>query len=204
MTELSAGGATWAVFLDRDGTLNTELGYLDDPTRLRLLPGAAEAIRLLNECGTPAIVVSNQSGVGRGYFTDETVGAIHERLAEQLATASAHLDGIYYCPHHPSLGCDCRKPNPGMLLRAAAEHGIDLQRSFIIGDKSTDLEAGRRAGCRAIGVLTGYGHQLLHQAGSPGAPAEYLGRDVLDAVTWILAKCGRMTNKEMFIHARSR
>jgi len=191
------------VFLDRDGTLNTELGYLDDPARLRLLPGAAEAIGLLNRRGILAIVVSNQSGVGRGYFTHDAVAAIHERLGDQLEAASVHLDGIYYCPHEPRFGCECRKPNPGMLLRAAADHGIDLRRSFIVGDKATDLEAGHRAGCRAIGVLTGYGYQLLHQAVSAGGCAEYVGRDVLDAVTWILRQRGGATNKETLIHARS-
>jgi len=120
-----------AVFLDRDGTINEEVGYLDDPDRLRLILGAAEAIRLLNEAGILAIVVSNQAGVGRGYFSAATVEAIHVRLAEQLAKRGARLDGIYYCPHHPSEGCGCRKPkigrNPlwlggrcGELLRGAA------------------------------------------------------------------------------------
>jgi len=194
---------TLAVFLDRDGTLNTELEYLHDPAQLRLLPGAADAIRLLNQRETPAIVVSNQSGVGRGYFTEDAVTAVHERLAQHLEAASAHLDGIYYCPHDPRLGCDCRKPKPGMLVRAAAEHGIDLGRSFIIGDKATDLEAGHRAGCRTVGVLTGYGHHLLRQTGPSSVRAEYVGRDVLDAVTWILRQVGGTTQKETPIHARS-
>ena len=123
-----------AVYLDRDGTINEEVNSLDNPDRLRLIPGAAEAIRLLNEAGILAVVVSNQAGIGRGYFSAATVEAIHERLAELLATQGARLDGVYYCPHHPSEGCECRKPKAGMLMRAAREHNIDTQRAFMVGD----------------------------------------------------------------------
>jgi histidinol-phosphate phosphatase family protein len=180
-----------AVFLDRDGTINEEVSYLDDPDRLRLLPGAAEAIRLLNEAGIQAIVVSNQAGIGWGYFLKATVEAIHGRLAELLATQGGRLDGVYYCPHHPSEGCDCRKPKAGMLVRAAREHGIELRRAFMVGDKASDLEAGRRVGCRTVLVLTGYGEQSRETFNKYNDfRPEYISTDLNGAVKWILAEKG--------------
>jgi histidinol-phosphate phosphatase family protein len=180
----------WVVFLDRDGTINEEVNYLSDPEDLRLIPGAAEAIRLLNDAGVPAIVVTNQAGVGRGYFSEARVKAIHEQLARQLARYGASLDAIYYCPHHPDEGCACRKPKPGMLKRAAEEHGIDLGRSFAIGDKVSDLEAGRRAGCRTVLVLTGYGTEAQEAFNRSDFQPDYIARDLLEAVRWIMAQQG--------------
>ena len=179
-----------AVFLDRDGTINEEVGYLDDPDRLRLMPSAAGAIRLLNEAGIPVIVVSNQAGIGRGYFLAATVEAIHERLAEQLARGGAHLDAVYYCPHHPSEGCDCRKPKTGMLVRAAQEHGIDMQRATMVGDKVSDLEAGRRAGCRTVLVLTGYGEQALVTSNNANFRPDYVCQDLQGATKCVLRAKG--------------
>lgn len=178
----------WAVFLDRDGTINEEVGYLDNPADLRLIPGAAEAIRLLNDAGVPVIVVTNQAGIGRGYFSEARVKAIHERLAKLLAAHGAHLNAIYYCPHHPDDGCDCRKPNPGMLKRAAEEHGIDLGRSFVVGDKVSDVEAGRRAGCRTVLVLTGYGTEAQEMFKRLDFQPNFTARDLLEAVRWILTQ----------------
>lgn len=180
----------WAVFLDRDGTINEEVEYLDDPEDLRLIPGAAEAIRLLNQARVPAIVVTNQAGVGRGYFSEARVEAIHQQLTKQLAAHGARLDAVYYCPHHPDEGCDCRKPNPGMLKRAAQEHGIDLGRSFAVGDKVSDLEAGRRAGCRTVLVLTGYGAEAQEVFKRGDFQPDFTARDLLEAVRWILAQEG--------------
>ena len=180
----------WAVFLDRDGTINEEVEYLSDPEELHLIPSAAEAIRLLNEARVPAIVVTNQAGVGRGYFTEAKVRAIHEQLANQLAAHGAHLDAIYCCPHHPDEGCDCRKPKSGMLKRAAEEHGIDLSRSFAVGDKVSDLEAGRRAGCRTVLVLTGYGAEAREAFKHSDFQPDHIARDLLEAVRWILAQQG--------------
>jgi D-glycero-D-manno-heptose 1,7-bisphosphate phosphatase len=178
-----------AVFLDRDGTINEEVDYLDDPARLRLIPGAAEAIRLLNEAGIPAIVVSNQAGIGRGYFSAATVEAIHGRLAELLAKRDARLDAVYYCPHHPSEGCDCRKPEAGMLVRAAREFGIDLRRAFMVGDKASDLEAGQRIGCQTVLVLTGYGKQARESLNKCNfQPGHYIATDLRDAIKWILTE----------------
>src|SRR5436309_9944933 len=134
------------VFLDRDGTVCEEVGYVNHLSRCRLLPRSAEAIRLLNEAGLPVAIVTNQAGVARGYFSEEMIQAVNERVRSLLGERGARVNGIYYCPHHPSAGeapyraeCDCRKPKPGLLLRAAREIGIDLPRSFLVGDSSHDM-----------------------------------------------------------------
>ncbi len=175
-----------AVFLDRDGTVNEEVEYLAEPARLRLIPGAALAIRLLNEAGILAIVITNQAGVGRGYFSGGAVEAVHAELAMQLGTHGARLDAIYHCPHHPDAGCACRKPGIGMLERAAAEHGVDMERSIVVGDKASDLEAGRRAGCRTILVLTGYGTETRERLDGSDEQPDFVADDILDAVRWLL------------------
>jgi D-glycero-D-manno-heptose 1,7-bisphosphate phosphatase len=175
-----------AVFLDRDGTINEEVHYLDNPDRLYLIPGAAEAIRLLNEADILTIVVSNQAGVGRGYFSATTVEAIHEQLAKQLFWQGAHIDAIYYCVHHPNEGCDCRKPKTGMLKQAAREHSIDTHLSFMVGDKVSDLEAGRRVGCQTVLVLTGHGEKAREAFKDSDFQPDYVATDLSDAVEWIL------------------
>jgi D-glycero-D-manno-heptose 1,7-bisphosphate phosphatase len=184
------------VFLDRDGTINEEVGYLDDPYRLRLIPGAAEAIRLLNNAGILVIVVSNQAGVGRGYFSAATVEAIHQQLAKQLVDHSAYVDDIYYCPHHPNEGCECRKPKAGMLLQAARKHGIDMRRAFIVGDKVSDLDAGRQVGCRTVLVLTGYGEQAREAFNNSIFQPDYISSNLYDAAKWILAEEGAKSLSE--------
>lgn len=177
-----------AVFLDRDGTVNVEVHYLDDPARLCLLPGVAEAILLLNKARIPAILVTNQSAIGRGYISSGCLDEIHQELDRELAVHGAYLDAIYCCPHHPDDRCACRKPNPGLLHQAAEEHGLDLYSCFVVGDKASDLEAGRRCGCRTVLVLTGYGHRerkILE--GTPAEP-DGIAADLLGAVQWILAQ----------------
>jgi D-glycero-D-manno-heptose 1,7-bisphosphate phosphatase len=156
-----------AVFLDRDGTLIEEVNYLAHPEQVRLLPGAANAVRELNNAGILAIVVTNQAGVARGYFPESRIAEVHSRLTELLAEHGARIDGFYHCPHHATEGageyrveCECRKPKPGMLLTAAREWDVDLARSWMIGDKPSDAEAGIAAGCRAILVQTGHGTDL--------------------------------------------
>lgn len=154
-----------AVFLDRDGVLIVEGEYLSDLDQVRLVPGAAAAVRRLNDAGRPVVVVTNQSGVARGFFPEGRVGEVHARIAELLhAEAGAVIDRFDYSPFHPTEGVgeyrrdtDCRKPKPGMLLRSAAAMGLDLERSWMVGDRRTDLEAGAAAGCRTILVRTGYG-----------------------------------------------
>lgn len=153
-----------AVFLDRDGTLNEEKDYLHRVAELVLLPGVPEALSRLRRAGFLLIVVTNQSGVARGFFDERAVARLHRHLQRELQRRGAGIDGFYYCPHHPTegvapyrLACDCRKGAPGMLLQAAVEHGIDLAGSFMVGDKRADIEAGLAAGCRPILVRTGYG-----------------------------------------------
>ncbi|WP_298432403.1 D-glycero-beta-D-manno-heptose 1,7-bisphosphate 7-phosphatase [Geobacter sp.] len=153
-----------AVFLDRDGTINVEKSYLHRAAEFEFIPGAPEAIRLLREAGFLVIVVTNQSGVARGYYDEEAVHRLHRFVDRELAKAGTGIDAYYLCPHHPRHGvgpyrveCACRKPLPGMILAAAAVHGIDLGRSWLVGDKASDVEAGTAAGCRSIIVRTGYG-----------------------------------------------
>lgn len=156
-----------AVFLDRDGTISVEQGYLRHPQHLRLLPGAAAAIRALNEAGWLVVVVTNQSSVGRGYLDAEVMHQTNQRLTEALAAEGARLDGLYVCPHAPWDGCPCRKPQPGLLWEAAQALGIDLPSSWMVGDKASDIEAARRAGCRTILVQSGWGRLEQGQGDSP-------------------------------------
>jgi len=156
-----------AVFLDRDGVLNEEVGFLSDLAAVRLIPGSASAVARLNAAGYMTVVVTNQSGVARGYFDEAHVLATHELIAELLAAVDARIDRFEYCPFHPDDGVGeyrrdtpCRKPAPGMLLRAAEALQIDLSRSWIVGDRASDIHAGQAAGCRAILVRTGYGAQV--------------------------------------------
>ncbi len=152
------------LFLDRDGTINTEVDFLTRPDDLQLIPNAAKAIREANRLGISVIVITNQSGVARGLMTENDVQAVHRKLEELLAQHGARVDAIYYCPHHPDYGtpqyriaCTCRKPKTGMLERAAREFGLDLRSSFVVGDRWVDMKAGELAGCGTILVLTGYG-----------------------------------------------
>lgn len=183
-----------AVFIDRDGAICREVGYLRDPLQLQLLPGAADAIRLFNRIGLKTIVITNQSGVARGYLNEDTLAAIHRTMSELLGQNGACLDGIYYCPHHPEgtvnryrYDCDCRKPATGLLKRAALEHDLRLSGSYLIGDKLTDIECAYRAGVKAILVLTGYGAEEYKTMTASGfmQPA-FIAADLLDAAGWII------------------
>jgi D-glycero-D-manno-heptose 1,7-bisphosphate phosphatase len=176
-----------AVFLDRDGTIAEEVGYLNHVSRFRMFPFAPAAIRRLNEAKFPAIVITNQSGVAREYFPESLVQAVHELMTTQLAKEGAHIDALYYCPHKGDDACLCRKPKPGMLERAARAHGLDLRRSFVVGDRYGDIELAHRVGARAILVRTGYGEGEIqwHSAKWP-APPDFIAEDLADAADWIL------------------
>ncbi len=159
MTPLHIG-----LFLDRDGTINQEVDFLSKPEEVILIPKAADAIREANELGVKVCIVSNQSGIARGLLTPEDLERVNARLHELLAREGARIDGMYVCPHHPEYGpplyrknCTCRKPDTGMIIQAAREHSIDLQASYVIGDRCIDVQAGRKAGCGTVLVLTGYG-----------------------------------------------
>jgi D-glycero-D-manno-heptose 1,7-bisphosphate phosphatase len=183
-----------AVFLDRNGTINEECGYLNHVDRLRLIDGAADAVKLFNQHGLKTIIVSNQSGVARGYFPETMLNALHEKLRGLLEERGAKLDAVYYCPHHPSAGeppyrqsCDCRKPNLGMIRRAEKQFSVVPRLSYMVGDKLSDVEFGRNAGCKAILVLTGYGKgEWEYNRSKYSANPDYVARDVLDASQWII------------------
>ncbi|MCJ7588199.1 MAG: HAD family hydrolase [Candidatus Aminicenantes bacterium] len=184
-----------AVFLDRDGTLNVDVGYIRDYGRVRLYPRGIEAVRRINRAGLLALVVTNQSGIGRGLLTEQDLWTIHAKMSETLAKRKARIDGWYYCPHYEESAldafrknCSCRKPGPGMALQAARDFGLDLGASYLIGDKVEDIEFGRAIGATPVLVLTGYGTRSLETLGArPEGPA-FVAPDVLAAVRWILAR----------------
>jgi len=183
-----------AVFIDRDGTLSEEVGYINHPERFRLFPYAGEAIRHLNENGWLAIVTTNQAGVARGYFSEEMIETVHKGMKDQLARDGARLDAIYYCAHHPSVGeppyrfdCDCRKPLPGLITRAVNDFDVDLKTSWMVGDRFSDIQMARNAGVKSAFVLSGYGrgeweHQRQSWTEQPDMVAENLLQVVLNIV----------------------
>jgi D-glycero-D-manno-heptose 1,7-bisphosphate phosphatase len=176
-----------AVFLDRDGTISEEVGYLNHVSRFRMFPFSAVAIRSLNEAGLPVVVVTNQSGVGRGYFPESLVREVNELMTQELAQAGARIDAIYYCPHTSGDACRCRKPNTGMLETAAKEHGLDLKRAFVVGDRYGDIELASKAGARSILVRTGYGEGDLTWHGAKWEiQPDFVAETLTDAAEWIL------------------
>jgi D-glycero-D-manno-heptose 1,7-bisphosphate phosphatase len=185
-----------AVFLDRDGTISPEVGYLSDPSKFELLPGAADSIRNLNEAGYKVFVVTNQSGIALGFLSIEILEQIHSRMKKLLANSGAYIDKIYFCPHHPTKGnsgftipCSCRKPEHGMILQAAKDYKLDLLSSFIIGDKLTDVNTGKSLGLRSILVLTGYGKEEKERLSSESVNKSlFIAKDIAEAVDWILIR----------------
>jgi D-glycero-D-manno-heptose 1,7-bisphosphate phosphatase len=183
-----------AVFLDRDGVICREVDYMRDSRQLQLIPGAADAIRLFNQSGLAAVVVTNQSGVARGFFDEETVAALNRVMRERLEERGAQLDAVYYCPHHPdgvvekySIACDCRKPATGLLRQAADECILDLKRSYLVGDKLSDIECAGGAGVKGILVLTGYGAEESKRIDrTPGVHPAFIAADLREAAGWIL------------------
>ncbi len=176
-----------AVILDRDGTINEEMGYINHLSRFRLLPGSAEAIALLNHEGLKVIVATNQSGVARKYFPAPLVSRVHGLMMELLEQQGARVDAIYVCQHAPDEGCSCRKPRPGLLHQAAQELQIDLNRSYVVGDRFNDIQLAANVGAKGILVLTGYGRgELENFQGERLVEPDYIATDLLDAAGWIL------------------
>jgi D-glycero-D-manno-heptose 1,7-bisphosphate phosphatase len=180
------------VFLDRDGTVLEEAGYLDRLERLVFFPFAIDTIRLLNRAGFAVVIITNQSGVGRGMYEEDFVHQAHGVVDERVTAGGGHIDGFYYCPHHPTAeieryrkDCDCRKPGPGMLHAAAEDLELDLSRSFAVGDKWTDVQAGLNAGAKAILVRTGYGRSSETSSRRPVEPT-FIADDLIAATAWIL------------------
>ena len=184
---------TPAVFLDRDGVLLHDIGYLARREDLRWFPFAIEAVRLLNRAGFLVFVTTNQGGVGLGYYSDAFVRETHDEMARRLDAGGARVDLWFFCPHHPRattealrVACACRKPAPGMVHAAAATHAIDLPRSFVVGDKATDMGLARSVGARGVFVLTGQGQAEQARAGGT-MPSDWTAPDLMAATAWILA-----------------
>ena len=194
---------TPAIFLDRDGTISDEVGYINHLSRLRVFPWSGEAIHKLNLTGRPVVVVTNQSGVARGYFTEKLVRQIHEKIASELAAHDARIDAYYYCPHHPSgrvaayrKDCQCRKPSTGMVMEATEEFHIDLPASYVVGDTYRDMQLGFNAGTRTILLMTGYGRgeYEYHRRTWPRRP-DHVAENLLEAAEIILSETSRVPAK---------
>jgi D-glycero-D-manno-heptose 1,7-bisphosphate phosphatase len=190
--------ARGAVFLDRDGVLNYEIGYIRNLNDLNLIPGVAQAVRTLNDHGILTCLITNQSGTARGYYPLDHIHALNQRLLDLLyQEAGAKLDAVYYCPYlNPDAGgidpnftgwSTWRKPNTGMLIAAAWEHDLDLSHSYVVGDKATDIDLAHNAGCRSILVQTGYGEAILQGTYQHQARPDYVASDLARAVDWILS-----------------
>jgi D-glycero-D-manno-heptose 1,7-bisphosphate phosphatase len=185
-----------AVFIDRDGTISAEVGYINHITRYQVFPFAAEAVRALHAAGWLAVLVTNQAGVARGYFREEMIAQVHSLLADELWRGGARLDAIYYCPHHPTVGeppyrqdCDCRKPRPGLIHGAARQFRLDLAGSWMVGDRYSDVVLARNAGVRSAFVLTGYGRgELEHQSGDWEHQPDLVAENLLEAVKEIIRR----------------
>jgi D-glycero-D-manno-heptose 1,7-bisphosphate phosphatase len=187
--------------MDRDGTINEEVGYINHISRFKMLPRSIDAVKRVNQSGFKAVVITNQAGAARGYFPERLIGDVHRLLTETLSRGGAHLDGIYYCPHHPTAGkgeyridCECRKPKTGMIQKAAHDLDIDLSRSYMIGDRGADVQMAKEFGGKGVLVLTGYGrgeYEYLHETWAQ--KPDYVAEDLYDAVEWIL-KDGKKKN----------
>jgi D-glycero-D-manno-heptose 1,7-bisphosphate phosphatase len=187
-----------AAFLDRDGTIIEEVGYLNRPERLTFFPWTIDAIRALNLAGIAVVVVTNQAGVGHGYFDEAFVRDTHRQIDETIRAGGARVDGYYYCPHHPTAkidvyrrACDCRKPGTGMLRQAAADLGLDLSRSYVIGDRWGDVELARAAGAKAVIVATGYASGKEPRPDG-AATADHVAGNLAGAAGWIIADSRRL------------
>ncbi len=172
-----------AVFLDRDGTIAEDVNYCSCADDFHILPTVPEAIRILNESGFKVVVITNQSGLARGFFIEETLKQIHGKMQRELAKHGATVDAIYYCPHHPDDGCNCRKPRTGLLTRAEKEMGIDLKSSYMIGDMQSDIDGGKAAGCKTILVTTG-----PHLRDTISEAPDYIAESLITAIHWIVGK----------------
>ena len=186
-----------AVFLDRDGTMIRDVGYLSRREDVEWYAWTLDSIRLLNRAGFLVCVTTNQGGIGLGFYDESFLRALHEEMGALVTAAGARVDGWYYCPHHPRaivdrlrVTCECRKPQPGMIRQAEQEHGIDLSRSYVVGDKIADVGLATAVGAKAILVKTGYGEaELQRHAGSiPGAA--HVAESLLEATSWILSDAG--------------
>ena len=182
------------VFLDRDGTLNRDPGYIKSPDQLELFAKVPEALASLKQAGAKLIIVTNQSGIARGLFSQNELEAVHMKLVQLLEAAGVSLDAIYVCPHHPDDGCDCRKPNRGMIDQAVREQRVDLDRSYVIGDQVRDMELARRIGARSILVTTGVvSPQDMEGLEESGLTPDWVASSLAEAADWLIADASRVS-----------
>jgi D-glycero-D-manno-heptose 1,7-bisphosphate phosphatase len=183
-----------AIFIDRDGTINEDVGFITQLTQLRMYNYAAESIRLINEAGRRAIVITNQSGIARGLFNEDFLLQLHRRMESLLSSEGARIDAFYYCPHHPEFGeppyrqnCNCRKPKTGMIRQAARDFELDLKECYVIGDRYREIEMAHAAGAHSLMVMSGYGRaEYLSERDSWPQQPEHVAENLLEAVKWIL------------------
>lgn len=181
-----------AVLIDRDGTISKNVPYCSSPKDFELLPEVAEGIKLLNKHYFKVVVVTNQSGIARGYFTEETLAKIHDKMRDELARHGAYIDAIYYCPHHPDDDCDCRKPSPRMVLQAASDLNINLSQSYVVGDSEMDIEMGKRAKCKTILIKPG---DNVGKAIDCSFKPDYMVSNVIEAAQLVIAETGNSREK---------
>jgi len=174
-----------AVFIDRDGTINVNFGYIDNPGDFKIYPMVKEGIKLLKDKGFKIVVITNQSGIARGYFSEETLEKIHEKMKKEISEENNIIDAIYYCPHHPDENCNCRKPNSGLIEKAIIDLNIDLEKSFIIGDRMLDVEAGHRKNCKTVLVPENKEKVNIEMEESDIEP-DYVCDDFYSGVEWII------------------
>ncbi len=199
-----------AVFIDRDGTISEEVGYINHPSRFRLFPYSAPAIKKLNDNGWLAIVITNQAGVARGYFSEDLITQVHQKMRQDLERHNAQLDAIFYCAHHPTVGeppyradCNCRKPKPGLVQRAATELDVELDQSWMVGDRYSDIQLARNAGLRSAFVLSGYGRgEWEHQRTSWKQQPDLVAENLLEAVEAIVGDASCQLASEVEYHDR--
>jgi histidinol-phosphate phosphatase family protein len=190
-----------AVFLDRDGTIAKDVPYCRRVEDFEILPRVPDAIRLLNHAGYKVVVITNQSGIARGYFTQEILSAIHEKMTAELKKHGAFIDAIYVCPHHPDEGCQCRKPSPTLLTRAATDISLALDRSYMIGNDPKDVGAGRAAGCRTVWLTTNRNHQ---GDDSPVVLCNHTATDLFEATQWLLEDTRGRSSHQALVEKGSR
>ena len=179
-----------AAFIDRDGTINANIGYIDNPDSFKMHSGVAEGIKLLNKDGFKVIIITNQSGIARGFFSEETLDKIHDKMKTELSDKGAKIDAIYYCPHHPDDKCDCRKPEAGLLEKAIRDFDIDIDESFIIGDRMLDVEAGHKVGIKTVLVPENKEKVAIEMKNSRVDP-DFICDDFITGAEWVAKPSNR-------------
>jgi len=176
-----------AVFIDRDGTININFGYISSPDNFKMYPGVKEGIKLLKDNDFKVIIVTNQSGIARGYFSEEILDEIHKKMKKELSEVKTTVDAIYYCPHHPDEGCNCRKPRVGLFEKAIEDFNIDKKKSFLIGDRMLDVEAGHKIDCKTV-LIPENKEEVKKEMEKSKVKPDFISKDFYSGIKWILKK----------------